>query len=54
MFPIISIANLDDNENRILELTLNKIVKFRLDQLNDSVNEELKRESIGFAGKKTH
>jgi hypothetical protein len=42
----VSTANLDDSEIRILELMLQKIVKYRIDQLNDAGNEELKRECI--------
>ena len=47
----VSTANLDDNEFRILDLTLRKIVKYRLEQLNDTGNEELKRECIALSGK---
>ena len=47
----VSTANLDDTEIRILELTLQKIVKYRLEQLNDTGNEELKRECIALSGK---
>ena len=46
----VSTANLDDNEIRILELTLRKIVNYRMEQLNDTGNEELKRECIALSG----
>ena len=51
---IVNAANLDKNEFRILELTLRKIVKYRLDQLYETGNEELKRECIVLSGAKTH
>ena len=49
----VSTANLDDNEIRILELTLRKYVKYRLDQLNDTGNKELKKECIALSGKES-
>jgi hypothetical protein len=44
-------ANFDDNEFRLLEITLRKYVRHRVDQLNNRGNEELKRERIAISGK---
>ena len=37
----VAAANLDEDELRVLELTLGKYIRFRLDQLDSDVNEEL-------------
>ena len=46
----VSTANLEENEIRILQLTLRKYVKHRRDQLNETGNEELKKECIKISG----
>jgi hypothetical protein len=46
----VNIANLSDSDIRILELTLSKYLKYRLDQFNESGNEQLLKECIELTG----
>jgi hypothetical protein len=49
----VSTANLEESEIRILQLTLRRYVKHRLDQLNETGNEKLKKECIAVTGIKS-
>ncbi len=40
----VSIADLDEDELRVLELTMGKFMRYRLDQLNEQGNDELLKE----------
>jgi hypothetical protein len=46
----VSTANLEESEIRILQLTLRKYVKHRINQFNETGNEELKKECIAVSG----
>jgi len=51
--PLVSIANLEKDEFRVLELTLGKYLRYKLDQLDVGVNEALRDECISSSGKST-
>ena len=44
LFERVSIADLDEDELRVLELTMGKYMKFRIEQLNEQGNDELIKE----------
>ena len=44
-------ADLDENEFRVVELTLGKLIRFKLDQVDFGVNTELMRDCIARSGK---
>ena len=44
------VANLDDNELRVLESVLGKFLTYRLEKLDKQVNEELLKECIARSG----
>jgi hypothetical protein len=46
-------ADLDENEFRVLELTLGKLIRYKLDQLGFGVNEALRDDCISRSGKPT-
>jgi hypothetical protein len=46
----VSTANLEEHEIRILQLTLRKYVKHRINQFSETGNEELKKECIAVSG----
>ncbi|MGD9304222.1 MAG: hypothetical protein PVF79_08145 [Desulfobacterales bacterium] len=43
-------VNLDENERRVLETVLVRLIGFRLNQLNEQVNEDLFKECIARSG----
>ena len=43
-------ANLDEDELRVLEAVLGKFITYRLEQLNEEVNEELFKECVARSG----
>ena len=46
-------ADLDENEFRVVELTLGKLIRYKLDQLEVGVNEALRDDCISRSGKST-
>ena len=46
-------ADLDENEFRVIELTLGKLIRYKLDQLDVGVNEALRDDCISRSGKST-
>jgi hypothetical protein len=44
------VANLDDNELRVLESILGKFLTYRLEKLDEKVNEELLKECMARSG----
>ena len=46
-------ADLDENEFRVVELTLGKLIRYKLNQLDVGVNEALRDECISSSGKST-
>ena len=46
-------ADLDENEFRVLELTLGKLIRYKLDQLDVGANETLRDDCISRSGKST-
>ena len=46
-------ADLDENEFRVVELTLGKLIRYKLDQLDVGVNEVLRDDCISRSGKST-
>ena len=46
-------ADLDENEFRVLELTLGKLIRYKLDQLEVGTNEALRDDCISRFGKST-
>jgi hypothetical protein len=44
------ISGISEDDIRILELTLSKYLKYRIDQLNESGNEQLLKECIELTG----
>lgn len=51
--PRVSIANLDEAEFRTLELTREKYLRYKLDQLNVGVNEALRDDCIAKSSDET-
>jgi len=47
----VSVADLEEDEIRVLELTLGKYLQFRLQQLNEDRLEQLKEDCQAMAGK---
>jgi hypothetical protein len=46
-------ADLDENEFRVVELTLGKLIRYKLDQLDIGVNEALRNDCISRSGRST-
>jgi hypothetical protein len=46
-------ADLDENEFRVVELTLGKLIRYKLDQLDVGVNEALRDDCISRSGRST-
>ena len=46
----VATANLDEDEFRVLELTLGKYIRYRLDQLDTNVNKALMEDCIEKSG----
>ena len=46
-------ADLDENEFRVLELTMGKLIRYKLDHLDVDVNETLKDDCISRSGRST-
>ena len=46
-------ADLDEREFRVVELTLGKLIRYKLDQLDVGVNEALRDDCISRSGKST-
>ena len=46
-------ADLDENEFRVLELTLGKFIRYKLDQLDFGANEALRDDCISRSGRST-
>ncbi len=44
-------ADLDENEFRVVELTLGKLIRYKLDQLDVGVNEALRDDCISRSGR---
>ena len=44
-------ADLDENEFRVLELTMGKLIRYRLEQKDVDVNKELMKDCIAKSGK---
>ena len=44
-------ADLDENEFRVLELTMGKLIRYKLDQVDFGVNKELMRDCLPKSGK---
>ena len=43
-------ANLDEDEIKVLEAVLNKFITYRLEKLNEQVNDELFKECVAKSG----
>ena len=46
----VSVADMGDNEFRLLELAMGKLVRFKLDQLDFVANKELMKDCIDITG----
>ena len=46
----VSAADLDENEFRVLELTMGKLIRYKLDQKDVAVNKELMKDCLAKAG----
>ncbi len=46
----VSTANLDENEFRVLELTLGKYIRYRLDQFDVGINKEIVKDCLEKSG----
>ena len=46
----VSAADLDENEFRVLELTLGKYIRYRLDQMDVGVNQKLMQDCLSKSG----
>ena len=47
----VSAADLDENEFRVLELIIGKLIRYKLDQKDVAVNKELMRDCLAKSGK---
>ena len=47
----VSAADLDENEFRVLELIMGKLIRYKLDQKDVAVNKELMRDCLAKSGK---